>query len=178
MKLLNKTVKAIYPLEISETASGSRFTLKVSKKDGFKANAVQHNGDNGLIEISAEFAFDYQEDDLYFLNGYQSWTYSPERTRKQIDTSMRFCPKSLDKKFGFSKYGDGHFVEPVSEKAKRKGVKSGYSYAYIRRGETFYLFASLAEHTGFTRIILDPSKNSVLPTKKAPDKRRTLLTVL
>ena len=114
-----------------------------------------------LEEVSAVFGFDFTRDDALYLNGYQSWTYSPERTRKQFDKSMRFVPKALDQKFGFSQYGDGYFADPVYRKDLRAGYKKGYSYAYVRRGQRYHLFASVAEQTGFTRIVLNTADNTV-----------------
>ena len=151
MELLGKTVKATGPLAVDEQAAEQRYTLRVRPEAG----------EVELEEISATFRFDFTKDDAYFLNGYQSWTYSPERTRKQFDTAMRFVPKALDQRFGFSQYGDGYFVDPLYSRQLRAGYKKGYTYAYVRRGAQFHLFASLAEQTGFTRIFLDPKGNTV-----------------
>lgn len=150
MELLSKVVRGSGALRAEEVLEDGRYTLTVTPEEG----------EVELEEVSATFRFDFAGDDVYFLNGYQSWTYSPERTRKQFDTSMRFVPKALDKKFGFSQYSD-YFADPVYRKDLRGGYKKGYTYAYVRRGETFHLFASLAEHTGFTRIFLDPRENTV-----------------
>ena len=152
MELLTKTVQASGPLTVTEDPAGSRYTLKVMPAEG----------EVELEEISAVFRFDFDKDDLFFLNGYQSWTYSPERTARQFDKAMRYVPKALDRKFGFSQYGDGYFSDPVYRKDLRAGYKKGYSYAYIRRGRHFFLFASLAEQTGFTRISFLPENGTVL----------------
>ena len=152
MELLTKTVQASGPLTVTENPAGSRYTLKVMPAEG----------EVELEEISAVFRFDFDKDDLFFLNGYQSWTYSPERTARQFDKAMRYVPKALDRKFGFSQYGDGYFSDPVYRKDLRAGYKKGYSYAYIRRGRHFFLFASLAEQTGFTRISFLPENGTVL----------------
>ena len=150
MELLKKTVKGSGSLTAEETSENGRYTLIVSPEDG----------EVELEEISATFRFAFEKDDVYFLNGYQSWTYSPERTRKQYDDSMRGLSKLLDKRFGFSQYSD-YFADPVYRKDLRAGYKKGYTYAYVRRGEEYRLFASLAEQTGFTRIFLDPRENTV-----------------
>ena len=150
MELLSKTVKASGPLTIEEQAEEQRYTLRV----------LPEEGEVELEEISATFRFRFEKDDVYFLNGYQSWTYSPERTRKQFDKSMRFVPKALDEKFGFSRYGD-YFSDAVYRKDLRGGYKKGYTYAYVRRAQQFFLFASLAEQTGFTRVLMDPRNDTV-----------------
>lgn len=151
MKLLNLTVlPAGLQQQVCET--DSRYTLTLTPAGD---EAVE------LEEVSAVYSFDFTPEDALFLNGYQSWTYSPERSRKQFDKAMQFVPRALDRKFGFSQYGDGYFADPVCRKDLRAGYKKGYSYAYARRGQLYYLFASVAEQTGFTRIVFNTADNTV-----------------
>ncbi len=146
MKLIRNSVSAQGVITLRET----------ERENGYGLFAVP-SGTALLKEAGVSFSFDFQRGDALFLNGYQSWTFSPERGVKDFDKSMRFCPGFLDKRFGFSKYGDGHFYPH----RYKKGVMHGYSYAYVRRGGTFTLFASLSEKSGFTRIIFDTRKNTV-----------------
>jgi alpha-galactosidase len=118
--------------------------------------SVQADG-AAITAARAVYAFPFQEGDRLFLNGYQSWTLSRETGVRDYDKSMRFCPGFLDRKYGFSAYGDSTFYPHPY----RAGVQHGYSYAYVRRGETYYFFGSLAERVGFTRIIFDTNGNTV-----------------
>ncbi len=152
MELLQLTVRGTAPLSQQESLEDGRYRLILSP---------QGNDIVELEEVRADFAFSFEQEDAFFLNGYQSWTYSPERSRKQHDDSMRFVPGALDRKFGLSQYGDGYFSDPVYRKDLRAGYKKGYSYAYVRRGSRFFLFASLAEDRGFTRIVLNPGEGTV-----------------
>ena len=152
MELLKLIVRGTAPLTREETREDDRYTLRLSPEG---TEPVE------LIEVSAIFRFAFAPDDALFLNGYQSWTYSPERSREQFDTAMQFVPKALDKRYGFSRYGDGYFSDPVYRKDLRAGYKKGYSYAYVRRWRHFILFASVAEQTGFTRIIFNTADNTV-----------------
>ncbi|MBP5618240.1 MAG: hypothetical protein J6X61_03720, partial [Clostridia bacterium] len=45
-----------------------------------------------LEEVAAVFPFAFEKEDSLFLNGYQSWTYSPERGVREVDTSLKYCP--------------------------------------------------------------------------------------
>ena len=152
MELKNNTVRASGKAAWEESFEKGRYSLVLSNPGEEPLE---------LEEVSAVFRFEFQKDDALFLNGFQSWTYSPERSAKQYDTSMQFVPKALDRKFGFSQYGDGYFVPPIPRKGLRAGMKKGYSYAYVRRGQSFTLFASVAEHTGFTRILFNTADNTV-----------------
>ncbi len=152
MELLQLTVRGTAPLTQQETVENGRYRLTLTP---------QGNDIVELEELRADFSFGFEPDDALFLNGYQSWTYSPERSRKQHDDAMRFVPKALDRKFGLSRYGDGYFADPVFRKDLRAGYKKGYSYAYVRRGSRFFLFASLAEDSGFTRIVLNSGDGTV-----------------
>ena len=163
MELLHNTVKASGPVASEERLENGRYTLLL-RNDG--PEPVE------LEELSALFSVDCKQAEAFFLNGYQSWTYSPERSRKQFDTAMRHVPRALDRKFGLSQYGDGYFAEPVYRKELRQGYKKGYSYAYLRSGAKFSLFASLAEDTGFTRIVIKPEEDRILFEK---DCRRRVL---
>ncbi|MBR4193973.1 MAG: alpha-galactosidase [Oscillospiraceae bacterium] len=156
MELLHNTVKATGALDASERWEDGRYTLTLRNPG---REPVE------LEEVSAVFSMDFTGADAFFLNGYQSWTYSPERTRKQFDKAMRYVPKALDRKYGLSRYGDGYFADPVYRKDLRQGYKKGYTYAYVRRDKQFRLLASLAEDTGFTRIIIN-SKAGIVTCKK------------
>ena len=153
MELLRNTVRADGPVELEERWEDGRYTLRLRNPGDAPAE---------LEALSALFSCDCAGADAFFLNGFQSWTYSPERTRKQYDAAMRFVPGALDRKFGLSQYGDGYFSDPLRRREQRRGCKKGYSYAYLRRGKRFSLLASLAEDTGFTGIEINPAENSVL----------------
>lgn len=146
MKLRKLDVKFYGGGQTAYLLDDDRFLVRAASKEATE-----------ILGASAELSFEFEKADEVFLNGYQSWTFSRERSPFGGDNIMRHCPKFLDKKFGFSMYGDGHFYK----RTYKKGINYGYSYAYIRRGKEYILFGSLSEETGFTRIIFDALKNSV-----------------
>ena len=152
MRLLQMTVRGSGPLAQHQTESEQRYTLKLCP-DGDRTVELE--------ELCVDFSFDFYKADALFLNGYQSWSYCPERSRREYDNALRHVPKVLDQRFGLSQYGDGWFDAPLSAKDSRHGCKKGYTYAYARWGKQFYLFASLAEDSGFTRISFRPEENLV-----------------
>ena len=160
MKPFEKTIKATFPVKSEEIFSDERYTLIIERD----SNAKNNQGDC-LTKISADFEFDFKEDDIQFLNGYQSWTYCPERTKDQYDTSMLHCPGFLNKMFGFTRYSDDWFSGRLTKKELKEGRKKGYSYAYIRRGDEYIFFGSLSEDIGFTRIDFIPGGKRIVFTK-------------
>ncbi len=131
---------------------------------------VLHAEEDALMERAAvTFAFPFHRSDKLFLNGYQSWTLSREISLFEKENAMKYCPRFLDNKFGFSAYGDGTFYK----RSFQKGVHHGYSYAYVRRGEKYFFFGSLAENTGFTRILMNAKKNCITLEKDCAGKRFT-----
>ncbi len=148
MKWRETIVKTSGSPRLNETNDDNRYTLTLVPD-------VHHPAK--LERIAVVFSFDFHADDRLFCNGYQSWTYSPERSVHGMDKALRHCPGWVERKFGFTRYGDGWFYPPRYQ----KGVQHGYSYAYVRRGETYYLFGSLCEDTGFTRITFDTHAGTV-----------------
>lgn len=139
-----------------------------TKKSGFKL-LLNSEKTTLLQKVRASFKFDFLPQDKLFLNGYQGWTFSYEKGIYDVDKSMKYCPKFWDKKFGFSCYGDGTFYK----RSFKKGLHHGYTYAYIRRDDKFILVASLAENTGFTRIIFDVNNGKIVVEKDC-DRREIL----
>ena len=110
-----------------------------------------------LLSVEYTAAFDFEPSQQIFLNGYQSWTYSPERPIRQADKALRYLPSKLTDKYGLDRYGDGFFYQGKQSRS----VHHGYSYAYVRNGSDYTLFGSLAESTGFTVIEFNTRKNTV-----------------
>jgi len=104
-----------------------------------------------LRSVTGEMALPAEEDERVFVNGFQSWSYSPEYTRREKLRGLSHLPKAGVRHFGLDRYGDNYFV-PYPEK---KGVFHGETWAYLRRGETFRLVASLDEKPGYTLIRYD-----------------------
>ncbi|MBO4356290.1 MAG: alpha-galactosidase [Clostridia bacterium] len=150
MMILDRNVSARGKYTLREKSEESRYSL-----------AVIPDGEITLESVTIKIPFKFEEKDSLFLNGYQSWTYSPERGIKDYDRSLKYCPEFMDSKYGFSRYGDNHFCPPVY----KKGVQRGYTYAYIRRNDSFFFIGSLNENTGFTRITFNTGENAVIIEK-------------
>ena len=90
----------------------------------------------------------FKKQDALFLNGYQSWTDSHEKTIQARERGVEHLADILQKGLLLRPYGDYDFAEYSG----LRGDLHGWSYAYIRRGGDYKLFASLGEREGFTEI--------------------------
>ena len=111
-----------------------------------------------LKAVRAELPWTMEADERLFMNGYQTWTYSPELSRNGKLRGTDHIPGFLLKKYAFDRYGDYHFV-PYGH---HNGQSHGFSYCYFRKGGQFQLVASLDETPGYTILRYD-SVSRALP---------------
>ncbi len=107
-----------------------------------------------IKSIKAELEWKMDDDEVLFMNGYQTWTYSPELKKDGKLRGTDHIPSLLKKKYFFDRYGDYHFV-PYG---RRKGQSHGFSYCYFRKKNHFSLIASLSEIPGYTIFLYDSRK--------------------
>ena len=106
--------------------------------------------DDTLKSVTGAMLWDTEPDERIFINGFQSWTYSPECGVKDRTPSFA-SPLARFKPLGLERYGDYYFTDYP----ETPGVTHGESYAYWRRGECFRLLGSLDEASGYTMIRYD-----------------------
>lgn len=80
-----------------------------------------------LKAVRAELPWKMEADERLFMNGYQTWTYSPELNRNGKLRGTDHIPGFLRKKYAFDRYGDYHFV-PYGH---HNGQSHGFSYFII-----------------------------------------------
>ncbi|MBQ4425005.1 MAG: alpha-galactosidase [Lachnospiraceae bacterium] len=138
-----------------------RFAFEQAGEGTFKSAQVRvrlHHADGfpeGRFEsVKAEIPLVVKEDELIFMNGYQTWTYCPEYRVTDKIRGLNGLPKAGVRKFDLDRYGDYHFVKYPN----KPGVTHGVSYCYFRRGETFRLIASLDEESGYTLFLYEAAK--------------------
>lgn len=61
-----------------------------------------------LKTVRAELPWTMEADERLFMNGYQTWTYSPELDRNGKLRGTDHIPGFLLKKYAFDRYGDYH----------------------------------------------------------------------
>lgn len=80
--------------------------------------------------------------DLFFSNGYQSWTDTQEQHVGQKTKKMGFLDRFVEKTYHLRAYGDYDFIEYHHHYS--------FSYTYLRNKEQFRLYGSLSERSGYT----------------------------
>ena len=102
---------------------------------------------NEVIEsVIATTNYEMENDEVVFMNGYQTWTYCCELSNKEKMRGLDHLPKAIINKFSLDRYADYHFVKYDN----KKGCSHGFSYCYFRKGDTYRLFGSLDETPGYT----------------------------
>ena len=136
--------------------SGPHFSvITVNDESGVKLTLIPSRPIT-LISASLEFWHEYEKNEKFFVNGYQSWTTSGEMSAEDIYRGK--TPLA-----GVTKYtkdmaitsGDYAFTryEP------RPGFFHSFTYTYLRRGDEFELFGSLSERNGYTVFYSDMEKH-------------------
>lgn len=110
-----------------------------------------------IKSIKAEMDWKMAEGEKLFMNGYQTWTYSPELDKEGKLKGTDHIPSLLLKKYYFDRYGDYHFVNY----GHHKGQSHGFSYCYFSLNGRFRLVASLDETPGYTIFRYDSRKEKL-----------------
>ncbi len=136
--------------------SGPHFSvITVNDESGVKLTLIPSRPIT-LISASLEFWHEYEKNEKFFVNGYQSWTTSGEMSAEDIyrgTTPLAGVTKYMKDMaitsgdYAFTRY------EP------RPGFFHSFTYTYLRRGDEFELFGSLSERNGYTVFYSDMEKH-------------------
>lgn len=136
--------------------SGPHFSvITVNDESGVKLTLIP-SCPITLISASLEFWHEYEKNEKFFVNGYQSWTTSGEMSAEDIyrGTTPLAGVTKYTKDMAITS-GDYAFTryEP------RPGFFHSFTYTYLRRGDEFELFGSLSERNGYTVFYSDMEKH-------------------
>ncbi|WP_321972972.1 glycoside hydrolase family 36 protein [Paratractidigestivibacter sp.] len=136
---------------------------------------TRRRGSSWLVEVTPErsvtvqgiraaMACDVRGADAIYLNGYESWTDSFERSPWAAMPGLARVPRPLVKKYQLDWSGDYRFTreDPLP------GHQHGFGYGYLRYGSQVLLFGSLNEDDGFTTIREDAARGRVTFEKEPP----------
>lgn len=95
--------------------------------------------------------------DLFFLNGYQSWTDTKETYLSETERDVTRLPRFLLSRFAFDRYGDAAFYR------YDENTLHGYDLFY-RRGERECFFANLNGDNAFLLFEVDRATGKAVVT--------------
>ena len=140
--------------------TGSRRTVTLTAKKAILLEDYRESGHPFLEKTRAGV-----RDNLYFLNGYQSWTDTREAFASEAERDVTRLPRALVNAFAFDRYGDASFF-PYDRK-----ILHGYDVFYVRgkieaflfsRNARFaYLVAVLDRKTGTVTLASDVNGGAV-----------------
>ena len=111
MRIIYKKAGQKYCLESSED-----FELKVNKEGAHTSVQLLAKSDIELIRAIDTVPASINKKDLFFLNGYQSWTDTKEFKFSNRLRDVRKCPHLITHLFSLKAYGDGHIYNYSSFK--------------------------------------------------------------
>lgn len=136
--------------------SGPHFSvITVNDESGVKLTLIPSRPIT-LISASLEFWHEYEKNEKFFVNGYQSWTTSGEMSSEDIyrGTTPLAGVTKYTKDMAITS-GDYAFTRYET----RPGFFHSFTYTYLRRGDEFELFGSLSERNGYTVFYSDMEKH-------------------
>lgn len=122
------------------------YSLELSINDDGIQCTLAPNVKMKLIEFSISAIKKFDENELFFANGYQSWTTSREFGRDDTLDGISKLAGLTEKTKALSEIsGDYSFAQ-----YGKKGVFHSYTYTYFRVGDRVELFGSCDERYGYT----------------------------
>ena len=154
----------MYKLYVELTQNGAAASYTSYDNDSFSFELKEEKGSiKGIFTAKKDMMMkslaittekDFDDDDLFYANGYQAWTTSREFSKEDKFDGL-FEPAKITK---FTAHfaglsGDYHFATSYGE----KGKFHGYTYCYFReKGEReIKLYGSKSERKGFTVFEVD-----------------------
>lgn len=148
-------------VKTSRSVHNDRVELEITADGNVFSIWVYTDREITIGTVTAFFEYPFSKPEKIFLNGYQSWTDSYERPTDSKMRGIDHIPANVRRKYRFSQYGDYNFHDYSYE----RGEMHGWSYGYIRYGEEYDFIGSLAEDTGFTKIVMSTKDNKITLTK-------------
>ena len=130
------------------------FELELTKKKGKMTAIVTAKQDIELIQAVDLLPIQTNLKDLYFLNGYQSWTDTKEFKLSDRLRDIRKSPHIISHMYAMHAYGDNHF-----------------HYYSIRKSHGYDLFYSKGKHESF---IYNVNFDAYLTIEIIKDNRNTI----
>lgn len=146
----------------------NNFTFELEQGDGFIKGVIKAKKDMMMKEFALTCQKAFDGDDIFFANGYQSWTttreFSKYNVRKSINPIAKKLGGLLNDVCAF--YSDYNWEDNYN----KIGCFHSYTYTYFRKkgSRDITLYASKSERQGWSVFMVD-MQNGVFTIKKDID---------
>ncbi len=130
---------------INALSNKNKNSLPFDLHEGINTILVPFDNEK-IISIEAKGEYTMEDDEVVFMNGYQTWSSCRELRKNERMRGIDHLPKAIIDKYSLDRYADYHFVKYDN----KKGCAHGFSYCYFRKGNRYRLFGSLDENPGYT----------------------------
>lgn len=144
-------------LYASSNAKTGHYIIDITEKENSLSFHLSNSVKMDNIKFVLEFPYFFNEKEVVFCNGYQSWTDSREFNRNDVMPSQNAFARNTNFIHHSNNVGDYNFANYTN----KKGLYHSWSYGYMRLDNTVKLFGSLKEKTGFTVIYFDYENNKI-----------------
>lgn len=110
----------------SATRSNDDFALVAIEEGNRHTVKLRAKREIRLSRFFQSFPFSFHQNDLVFLNGYQSWTDTKEFMPAERERNVKKLPKFLLNAYAFDRYGDASFY------AYKDALLHGYDVFYCK----------------------------------------------
>lgn len=121
------------------------FSVEITKKNGKTTATIIAKEDIELLKAIDLLPIPTNHHDLYFFNGYQSWTDTKEFKLFDRERDIRKSPHIISHMFAMSAYGDNHFYNYSIKKSH------GYDLFYSKGKEESFIY-NLNFHVAYLLI--------------------------
>lgn len=140
----------------NEELEGEHYSLELEVTDNAVKCILHPKTEMKMIEFYISTYKKLGKDELFFSNGYQSWTTCYEFHATDKMDGMTPIANISD----FTKGLAGISGDWRIAKYGGKGYFHSFTYTYFRKGADVELFGSLSERSGYTVFYLDANQNS------------------
>ena len=146
--VIRNTTQSNSDIKISEVREGNHTTIKVLAGEEIT-----------LAKAYVDYPCFINYKDLYFLNGYQSWTDTKEYKLATPLRAVNKCPHIITALFSLNCYGDSNFYRYSIRKSHGHDVfysKGEHEcFIYNLNYKTAYLIVELIKDRSYIRLISD-----------------------
>ena len=146
----------------SSNVDTSDYSIDLSVSEG-KISCILHpKKELELVSFKLETSRTMSDDEIFFVNGFQSWSTSPEVKKNDVVKGII----SLANISGFTKHIDSMAGDYLFESYdKVPGHFHSFTYTYFRKGNDIELFGSMSERNGYTVFEVDNGKGKFFVKK-------------